>query len=115
MVMTSTDRVPLLGGVAGAGVEQSRTAQQDKFKAIREDLEEVRQIAVANVEKVLERGEKLEEVQARTEELAASSRAFHVSARKVRRGMWWRSVKPVLVVAGVVIVAITIVVLCIAL
>ena len=46
---------------------------------------------VENLDRVVERGEKIETIVERTEELEASAEGFRRSTQSLRRRAWWRS------------------------
>ncbi|CAB3409062.1 unnamed protein product [Caenorhabditis bovis] len=59
--------------------------QQGKMNGIKEQVDNVKAIMVQNVERILERGERLDNIERRTEQLHASSANFKMTARKVQR------------------------------
>jgi len=65
----------------------------DKIKGIQSDIKTVQDIMMENIENVLQRGEKLEDVLDKTDKMNANASTFRESSRKLRRVMWWRNVK----------------------
>ena len=63
-------------------------------------------VMIDNIEKVLSRGESLEKLVDRTEELADSSVDFKRGTKKLKNRMWWRNV---LLVALILFILIAIV------
>ncbi|CAG5127945.1 unnamed protein product [Candidula unifasciata] len=55
------------------------------------EVTEVTALLRQNVEKLLERGEKIDRLQSRSENLESSSTNFKLSAAKTRKKMWWRN------------------------
>lgn len=74
----------------------------DKVTKVRSAVEEVREIALDNVEKVLQRGSQIDDIVAQTEELQSQSQGFHTSARNLKNQMWWNSMKTKLALGGLV-------------
>lgn len=64
-----------------------------------------------NINKVAERGERLDSIENKTDNLAISAQGFRRGANRVRKDMWWKDMKMRLcIILGVVIVIIIIVV-----
>lgn len=55
----------------------------DKLSALQSDLDELRDIMVRNIETVIERGEKLDELVARSGDLSAKSKKFYKASKKL--------------------------------
>ena len=62
----------------------------DTFAQVNHKLDDVKNVMVANIESILERGEKLELLVDKTEQLQQSSFQFMRSSRKLKNAMWWR-------------------------
>ncbi len=56
-------------------------------------VDQIRGIMTENIERVLQRGETLDDLSERSELLSSNSTRFHKSAKKLRRNLWWKSVK----------------------
>ena len=78
----------------------------DKLYAVKEEVENVKNIMVNNIgnycgfspihdclDKVLERGDKIELLVERTEELGAHSHSFRVKSKKLRQSMCRKNLK----------------------
>ncbi|KAJ3391308.1 hypothetical protein HDU84_006224 [Entophlyctis sp. JEL0112] len=59
-----------------------------------------------NIQKVLNRGERLEDLNERSENLAASSEAFKNRSKDVRMKMFWQDAKTRLMLGGIALVVI---------
>lgn len=57
----------------------------DPVMKIDKDLRETKEIMMVNIEKILERGEKIEDLVDRTNELSTSSKLFVKQAEKLNR------------------------------
>uniref|UniRef100_A0A0B6ZFF2 V-SNARE coiled-coil homology domain-containing protein n=1 Tax=Arion vulgaris TaxID=1028688 RepID=A0A0B6ZFF2_9EUPU len=78
------------------------------------EVSEVTSLLRDNVEKVLDRGERIDTLQSRSEDLESSSSHFRSSAVKIRKKMWWQNCKMTCIVAtviGLIIVIIVVVIL----
>lgn len=64
-----------------------------------------------NINKVAERGERLDSIENKTDNLAISAQGFRRGANRVRKDMWWKDMKMrMCIILGVVIVLIVIIV-----
>jgi len=57
------------------------------------ELEELKQIMVQNIDSIASRGERLELLVSKTENLSANSVSFRSTSRNLARVMWWKNVK----------------------
>uniref|UniRef100_A0A061R962 Vesicle-associated membrane protein 7 n=1 Tax=Tetraselmis sp. GSL018 TaxID=582737 RepID=A0A061R962_9CHLO len=71
----------------------SNNPRADSIGRLREDISEVKGIMIQNIEKVLDRGEKIDLLVNRTDALQEESFAFRRDAREVRRTFWWKNVR----------------------
>ncbi|CUM56443.1 uncharacterized protein AC631_04455 [Debaryomyces fabryi] len=64
-----------------------------------------------NINKVAERGERLDSIENKTDNLAISAQGFRRGANRVRKDMWWKDMKMrMCLILGVIIVLIVIIV-----
>jgi len=61
-----------------------------------------------NVDKVLERDQKLSELDDRADALQAGASQFEASAGKLKRKFWWKNMKMMLIMGGVIAVVVVI-------
>jgi len=64
----------------------------DGLAAVRDQIEDVKGVMVENIEKVLERGEKIELLVDKTDRLNQQAFKFESSSRNLRQVMWWQNV-----------------------
>merc|ERR1712012_239157 len=76
----------------------------NQINAAREQVNEVLDVMRNNVNKVMERDGKLNELDSRASNLENSSLQFSTTARRVRKKMWWENFKMKIIIGGVVIV-----------
>mmetsp|Transcript_5082 Transcript_5082/g.7171 ORF Transcript_5082/g.7171 Transcript_5082/m.7171 type:complete len:180 (-) Transcript_5082:459-998(-) len=78
--------------------------QADQFATVHKKLDDVKNVMVQNIEMVLERGEKLELLVDKSEQLQLDSFRFQKSSKKLRQAMFWKKVKIYLLVTFVIII-----------
>ncbi|KDQ53908.1 hypothetical protein JAAARDRAFT_38877 [Jaapia argillacea MUCL 33604] len=83
-------------------VEQYNTSPPtDELTRAQNELNQVKDIMVQNVEQILSRGERIELLVDKTDNMAQQATAFRRGARAVRRQMWWKNGK-ILMLSGLV-------------
>lgn len=83
----------------------------DKLGAINKNVEEVKGIMVSNIEKVLERGEKIELLVDKTEKLNEAGFKFKKSSTALKRQMCLKNAKITAVIVLVVLIIIVVIVM----
>nr|CCC93305.1 putative synaptobrevin [Trypanosoma congolense IL3000] len=78
-------------------------ASDEKVQKVKSAVEEVKGIALDNVERVIQRGQRIDDIVRSTEDLQLQAQGFQRSSRDLRQQMWWSSVKGKLLMAGVVL------------
>ena len=63
----------------------------DELTRAQTELAQVKDIMVQNVEQILSRGERIELLVDKTDNMASQATAFRRGARTVRRQMWWKN------------------------
>ncbi|TFK00634.1 Vesicle-associated membrane protein 1 [Platysternon megacephalum] len=86
-------------------VTSNRRLQQTQAR-----VDEVVDIMRVNVDKVLERDQKLSELDNRADALQAGASQFETSAAKLKRKYWWKNCK-MMIILGVVCAVILIVII----
>jgi len=90
------------GGSAAAGAGNNRTA------ALQAEIDSTVGIMRDNINKVSERGERLDSLQDKTDNLQRSAQGFRRGANRVRKAMWWKDMKMRMCIIGAVIAIILI-------
>ncbi|CAL2039351.1 unnamed protein product [Caenorhabditis brenneri] len=85
--------------------------QQEKMQNLRNQVDSVKAVMVDNVERILERGERLDNIERRTEQLNATSANFKFTARKVQRKFCMLNAKWTIILAIVILVVFTVLLL----
>jgi len=95
--------LPRNGSSSGAGQGNAKTA------AIQAQIDDTVGIMRDNITKVAERGERLDSLQDKTDNLAVSAQGFRRGANRVRKNMWWKDMK-MRIIIGVAIAVIIIII-----
>lgn len=75
----------------------------DSLAMAKRDIDDVRGIMTENIERVLERGERIDLLVDKTDRLGGSAHDFRIRSRGLRRRMWWKNTKLVVLLVIVVI------------
>jgi vesicle-associated membrane protein 7 len=79
------------------------SGQGDAIRNAQAEIDDVREIMSENIERVLERGERIDSLVDKTNRLGGSARDFRVRSTGLRRRMWWKNVKLMVLVVLVVV------------
>ncbi|EEB07160.1 synaptobrevin [Schizosaccharomyces japonicus yFS275] len=90
---------------------QKAPAVNSKTAAIQQQIDDTVGIMRENISKVSERGERLDSLQDKTDNLAVSAQGFRRGANRVRKQMWWKDMRMRLcIIIGIIILLIVIIV-----
>ncbi|XP_059653010.1 putative vesicle-associated membrane protein 726 [Cornus florida] len=81
----------------------------NKLAKVKAQVSEVKGVMMENIEKVLDRGEKIELLVDKTENLRSQAQDFRQQGTKIRRKMWIQNMKIKLIVIGIVVALILII------
>lgn len=81
----------------------SASADPDKMRSVQNQVSAVKSVMIENIERVLDRGEKIELLVDKTETLRFQADTFQKSGRQLRRAMCRQNLKMKLVVVGILI------------
>ncbi|KAB8342837.1 hypothetical protein FH972_022435 [Carpinus fangiana] len=81
----------------------TQAGRDDAMSKAQREIEDVKGIMTENIERVLERGERIDLLVDKTDRLGGSARDFRVRSRGLRRKMWWKNVKLMALLIVVVI------------
>jgi len=84
----------------------SNNPNADKVSKVRGEIDEVKSVMVQNIERVLERGERIELLVDRTENLNQQAFNFKKQSTHLKRSMWWQNTKLTVAIVIVVIIII---------
>ncbi|XP_074593401.1 CCR4-NOT transcription complex subunit 2-like [Brevipalpus obovatus] len=92
------------------GFGDSNSASSKRLQQTQAQVDEVVGIMRTNVEKVLERDQKLNELDDRAEALQQGASQFEQQAIKLKRKEWWRNMKMMAILAAVVIILLIVII-----
>ncbi|XP_062874087.1 vesicle-associated membrane protein 8 [Trichomycterus rosablanca] len=98
------------GGGGGAGAAAA-PEEVDRVKSLQSQVDGVKDIMTENVERILARGERLDDLMDKSEDLKAGAQNFKHTSQKVARAYWWKNVKLMLVIFIIVAVIVLIIIL----
>lgn len=81
----------------------TKAGKEDAISNVRGEIDNVRGIMSQNIESLLERGERIDLLVDKTDRLGGSANEFRIRSRGLRRKMWWKNVKLMVLLAVVVI------------
>ncbi|XP_076921700.1 vesicle-associated membrane protein 721-like isoform X2 [Bidens hawaiensis] len=80
-----------------------------KLSKVKAQVSEVKGVMMENIEKVLDRGEKIELLVDKTETLHSQAQGFRTQGTQLRRKMWFKNMKIKLIVLAIIIALILII------
>uniref|UniRef100_A0A3B3S9D5 Vesicle-associated membrane protein 4 n=2 Tax=Paramormyrops kingsleyae TaxID=1676925 RepID=A0A3B3S9D5_9TELE len=84
--------------------------KNDKIRQVQNQVDEVIDVMQENISKVIERGERLDDLQDKSESLSDNASAFSSRAKQLHRRMWWRDTKMKAIIALVIVVLLLIII-----
>ncbi|KAM4620328.1 vesicle-associated membrane protein 2 [Polymixia lowei] len=109
--MCGTRSAPAAGAPAPEGGNQPPNLTSNRrLQQTQAQVDEVVDIMRVNVDKVLERDQKLSELDDRADALQAGASQFETSAAKLKNKYWWKNAK-MMIILGVICVIVLIVVI----
>ena len=90
----------------GTASASSSIGDDAKVERLKGEVQQVKEIMVANIEQIVERGERLDLLVDRSENLSNESVTFKRTSTALQRKMWWQNAKMKVIMAVVVIVII---------
>ncbi|XP_048833202.1 vesicle-associated membrane protein 4 isoform X1 [Brienomyrus brachyistius] len=85
--------------------------KNDKIRQVQNQVDEVIDVMQENISKVIERGERLDDLQDKSESLSDNASAFSSRAKQLHRRMWWRDTKMKAIIALVIVVLLLIIII----
>jgi len=103
----SDDPARGLDGPAGPGGSSGNA----KTAAIQREIDQTKDIMNKNIEQMQARGENLDALADKTENLSVSAQGFRRGANRVRKQMWWKDMKMRMIIIGGLVVVVLLIVL----
>lgn len=88
----------------------SEASDGDTIRRVENEVDELKGIMVKNIDSIAARGERLELLVDKTDELNENSVTFKKTSRTLARSMWWKNIKLTVLLVVVVIVILYIIV-----
>ncbi|KNG50257.1 snare protein-like protein Snc2 [Stemphylium lycopersici] len=104
---------PYIPSGGAAGGQQGGQGQNGNHRtaALQAEIDSTVGIMRDNINKVSERGARLDSLQDKTDNLAVSAQGFRRGANRVRKQMWWKDMKMrMCLIVGIIILLIVIIV-----
>ncbi|OZC12124.1 Synaptobrevin [Onchocerca flexuosa] len=96
------------GGLPGAS--QGARPSNKRLQQTQAQVDEVVGIMKVNVEKVLERDQKLSQLDDRADALQEGASQFEKSAATLKRKYWWKNIKMIIIMCAIVVILIIIII-----
>jgi len=94
----------------GAG-ESGNATKPGPSDRIQDEIQGAMDTMRNNINKISERGERLDHLQDKTEDLSTHAHDFRRGANRVRKQMWWKDMKMrICIVVGIIILLVVIIV-----
>ncbi|XP_034006747.1 vesicle-associated membrane protein 8 [Trematomus bernacchii] len=93
------------------GGAEAAPEPKDKVQILKDQVDGVKDIMTQNVDRILARGERLDDLMGKSEDLQTGAQHFKQTSVKVARTYWWKNVKLVVVIVVVVLIIVLIIVL----
>lgn len=77
--------------------------EDDAIARAQREIDSVKGIMTENIERVLERGERIDLLVDKTAGLQTGAREFRMKSRQLRRRMWWKNTKLMILLGFVVL------------
>ncbi|KAF3774097.1 Vesicle-associated membrane protein 713 [Nymphaea thermarum] len=92
----------------------SNDPNADRINRMRGEMNQVRNVMIENIDKVLDRGDRLELLVDKTANMQGNTFRFRRQARRFRSSVWWRNVKltVALIVLLIIIIYIVLIFVC---
>ncbi|KAI1466529.1 synaptobrevin [Daldinia caldariorum] len=94
-----------------SGQSAPQQGGNNRTQALQAQIDDTVGVMRENINKVSQRGERLDALQDKTDNLAVSAQGFRRGANRVRKQMWWKDMKMrMCLIAGVIILILVIVI-----
>ncbi|XP_055055204.1 vesicle-associated membrane protein 8 isoform X2 [Misgurnus anguillicaudatus] len=90
--------------------DEEAAQEVDRVKALQSQVDGVKDIMTQNVDRILARGERLDDLMGKSEDLQAGAQNFKHTSQKVARAYWWKNVKLIVVIVVIVLIVILIII-----
>lgn len=77
------------------------TQRDEMVTKVKQNIREVKAIVVENIEKLLERGEKIELLVNKTDKMQETTFKFETSARSLKNTLWWQNARKYIMLTAI--------------
>ncbi|KAF7647115.1 hypothetical protein LDENG_00177280 [Lucifuga dentata] len=95
--------------MADTNSQPPSSASSNKMAQVQGQVNEVKVILKDNINKVLERGDKLDDLIGKTDDLQASADTFQRTSTRVARKYWWKNIKMMIIIGVIVVIIIVLI------
>ncbi|RMB91501.1 hypothetical protein DUI87_32080 [Hirundo rustica rustica] len=92
-------------------VATDATTGAGRVQALQREVQGVTTIMTQNVERILARGENLEQLHSKSQDLEATSEHFRTTSQKMARRYWWKNMKLLIILGLVGIIVLILIIL----
>uniref|UniRef100_A0A8C8MME6 V-SNARE coiled-coil homology domain-containing protein n=1 Tax=Oncorhynchus tshawytscha TaxID=74940 RepID=A0A8C8MME6_ONCTS len=89
----------------------SQQPASSKLDSVQGQVNEVKVILKDNINKVLERGERLDDLVDKTHDLQATADSFQRTSTRVARKYWWKNAKMMIIIGVIVLIILILIIL----
>uniref|UniRef100_A0A3B5PU12 Si:ch73-234b20.5 n=1 Tax=Xiphophorus maculatus TaxID=8083 RepID=A0A3B5PU12_XIPMA len=82
-----------------------------QLDSVQSQVNEVKVILKDNINKVLERGDKIDDLIGKTDDLQASADSFQRTSTRVARKYWWKNIKMMILIGAIVLIILILIIL----
>ncbi|XP_056147059.1 vesicle-associated membrane protein 8-like [Lampris incognitus] len=97
--------------MAGLNPQPQAAGSTSKVDQVQGQVNEVKVILKDNINKVLERGERLDDLIGKTDDLQATADSFQRTSTRVARKYWWKNIKMMIIIGVIAVVIIILIIL----
>eukprot|EP00823_Brevimastigomonas_motovehiculus_P005581 TRINITY_DN4155_c0_g1_i1.p1 TRINITY_DN4155_c0_g1~~TRINITY_DN4155_c0_g1_i1.p1 ORF type:complete len:267 (+),score=51.57 TRINITY_DN4155_c0_g1_i1:116-802(+) len=90
-------------GVMQTCMDKYNNQKDDKIQKVKAELGKAKEVVMDNIEKVLQRGEKIELLVNKTEDLQDRAYSFRSQSRQLSTAMWWKNAKVTVILVVIVL------------
>lgn len=80
---------------------EQESKRNDMLDRVKGHVQDVKDIVVENIEKILQRGEKIELLVDKTDRMQQTAFKFESSARHLKNAIWWKSVQKYVMLSAI--------------
>lgn len=102
---------PYIPNGASSAPTTAPNGSNNRTAALQAEIDSTVNVMRNNINKVSERGERLDSLQDKTDNLAVSAQGFRRGANRVRKQMWWKDMKMrMCLIVGIILLLVVIIV-----